>query len=218
MFRIRSLLSCLLVALPVVAFSQVQAADAGWLESVRKGGYVIVVRHGLTTANTSNDPMANPAKAGDSMSNPAQKSSGERQLSEQGRAQAKSIGEAMHKLNIPVGVVMTSPLQRAVDTGTLLGYGATTTNPDLGEAGPALSPEENNRRAEAMRKLASQRPTEKNLVIVSHKPNILDAFGKDWSNVTEGETSVFEPDGKGGYNLVVRVKADEWAGVTQATH
>ena len=217
MFRIRSFLTRLVLALlPMVAFSQAQAADSGWLESVRKGGYVIVVRHGLTTSDKS-DPMANPAKGADSMSNMAKKGTGERQLSEEGRAQAKAIGEAMHKLNVPVGMVMTSPLQRAVDTGTLLGYGSTTTNPDLGESGPALSAEENARRADAMRKLAGQRPADKNLVLVSHKPNILEAFGKDWSNVTEGEASVFEPDGKGGYKLIVRVKSDEWNGL-QATH
>lgn len=216
MSRIRSLLTCLVLALlPMVVFSRAQAADTGWLESVRKGGYVIVIRHGLTTSDKT-DPMANPAKAdskADSMSNMAKKGTGERQLSEEGRAQAKAIGEAMHKLSIPVGVVMTSPLQRAVDTGTLLGYGTTTTNPDLGESGPALSPEENARRADAMRKLAGQRPADKNLVLVSHKPNILEAFGKDWSNVTEGEASVFEPDGKGGYKLIARVKSDEWNGL-----
>jgi len=216
MSRIRSLLTCLVLALlPMVVFSRAQAADTGWLESVRKGGYVIVIRHGLTTSDKT-DPMANPAKAdskADSMSNMAKKGTGERQLSEEGRAQAKAIGEAMHKLNIPVGMVMTSPLQRAVDTGTLLGYGTTTTNPDLGESGPALSPEENARRADAMRKLAGQRPADKNLVLVSHKPNILEAFGKDWSNVTEGEASVFEPDGKGGYKLIARVKSDEWNGL-----
>jgi len=229
MSRIRSLLTCLVLALlPMVAFSRAQAADTGWLASVRKGGYVIVIRHGLTTSDKT-DPMANPAKepakgpakgaekGADSMSSMAKKGTGERQLSEEGRAQAKAIGEAMHKLSIPVGVVMTSPLQRAVDTGTLLGYGSTTTNPDLGESGPALSPEENARRADAMRKLAGQRPADKNLVLVSHKPNILEAFGKDWSNVTEGEASVFEPDGKGGHKLIVRVKSDEWNGL-QATH
>jgi len=220
MSRIRSLLTCLVLALlPMVAFSRAQAADTGWLESVRKGGYVIVIRHGLTTSDKT-DPMANPSRPdskADSMSSMAKKGTGERQLSEEGRAQAKAIGEAMHKLNIPVGMVMTSPLQRAVDTGTLLGYGSTTTNPDLGESGPALSPEENARRADAMRKLAGQRPADKNLVLVSHKPNILEAFGKDWSNVTEGETSVFEPDGKGGAKLIVRVKSDEWNGL-QATH
>jgi broad specificity phosphatase PhoE len=202
----------------MVAFSQAQATDAGWLESVRKGGYVIVVRHGLTTSDKS-DPMANPAKGGDPMSNPTRKSSGERQLSEEGRAQAKAIGEAMHKLKIPVGKIVTSPLQRAVDTGTLLGYGDASVNPDLAEAGPALSADENGRRADAFRKLVSANPPAGgNVVLVSHKPNITEAFGKDWSNVTEGEASVFQSNGKGGYKLIVRVKSDEWNGLLQATH
>lgn len=223
MFRIRSLLTCLAVALlPMVAFTPAHAADTGWIDSVRKGGYVIVVRHGFTTSDKS-DPMANPAKAadkgGDSMSKMAKKGAGERQLSEEGRAQAKAVGEAMHKLKIPVGKVITSPLQRAVDTGTLLGYGDTSANPDLAEAGPALSAEENSRRAEAFRKLASTNPPAGgNVVLVSHKPNITEAFGKDWSNVTEGEASVFQPDGKGGYKLIVRVKSDEWNALVQAAH
>jgi len=226
MSPVRLLLSSLLFALlPAVAVSQAQAADGGWIDSVRKGGYVIVIRHGQTTSDNS-DPMANPAKgtdpkaadpkAADPMSNPAKKGAGERQLSEQGRAQAKSVGEAMHKLKIPVGVVMTSPLQRAVDTGTLLGYGSATTNPDLGEAGHAVSSEENTRRAEALRKIVGQRPADKNLVIVTHKPNITEAFGKEWSNVTEGEASVFEPDGKGGYKLVARVPSNDWNGLVKA--
>lgn len=216
MSPVRLLLSSLLFALlPAVAVSQAQAAGAGWIDSVRKGGYVIVIRHGQTTSDNS-DPMANPAKGADPMSNPAKKGAGERQLSEQGRAQAKSVGEAMHKLKIPVGVVMTSPLQRAVDTGTLLGYGNATTNPDLGEAGHAVSPEENTRRADALRKIVGQRPADKNLVIVTHKPNITEAFGKDWSNVTEGEASVFEPDGKGGYKLLARVPSNDWSGLIKA--
>jgi len=49
------------------------------------------------------------------------------------------------------------------------------------------------------------------LVIVSHKPNIVDAFGKDWSDLREGEASVFEPAGQGGYKLIVRVPADAMA-------
>src|SRR6185312_12884168 len=124
MSRIRLLILCMLFELfPVIAFSQPVATQAGWLESMRLGGYVIVLRHGLTTSDqASPDPMANPKK-----------SAGERQLSEPGRAQAKSVGEGMRKLKIPVGVVMTSPLQRAVDTGTLLGFGEVTVNPDLAE-------------------------------------------------------------------------------------
>ena len=38
----------------------------------------------------------------------------------------------------------------------------------------------------------------------------MDAFGKDWFDLQEGEASLFKPDGNGGTNFVVRVLADEW--------
>jgi hypothetical protein len=49
-----------------------------------------------------------------------------------------------------------------------------------------------------------------NCILVTHKPNILDAFGKDWFDVREGEASIFKPDGKGGFTLVGRVQAADW--------
>ena len=96
-------------------------------------------------------------------------------------------------------------------------FGDVVANADLSEAGSAVSPEENKHRSEVLGKLvALQPPVDNNLVIVTHKPNILEAFGKDWSDVREGEASVFEPDGKGGYKLIVRVQANEWAALLQA--
>ena len=50
-----------------------------------------------------------------------------------------------------------------------------------------------------------------NTLIVTHKPNILDAFGKDWFDIREGEASVFKPDGSGAYTLVGRVQIAQWA-------
>jgi len=209
-----SLLCALVALLPAVASSQ-----PDWVGDLRHGGYVVVFRHGATyTDQAKTDPMSNPTK--DPMSNPTtgKNAAGERQLNSEGRAQAKSIGEAMHKLAIPVGVVMTSPLQRAVDTGKLLGFGEVSANPDLTEAGAAVAADENKRRAEAFRKLVAAMPSSGNLVIVSHKPNIMEAFGKDWSDLSEGEASVFKPDGNGGYKLIVRIKADEWSKLAQATN
>ena len=55
-------------------------------------------------------------------------------------------------------------------------------------------------------------------MIVSHKPNIVDAFGKNWSDVREGEASVFEPDGKGSYRLVVRIQADAWSELARVSN
>jgi hypothetical protein len=85
------------------------------------------------------------------------------------------------------------------------------------EGGLVVSPNENNRRMQALRKLAATVPPPgTNVVIVTHKPNIMDAFGKDWFDVREGEASVFKPDGSGGRALVVRVQASEWSKIAQA--
>ena len=79
-----------------------------------------------------------------------------------------------------------------------------------------MSPKENTRRAQAFRKLAgSLPPPGTNTVIVSHKPNIIDAFGKDWFEVRKGEASIFKPDGNGS-KLIARVQMDEWSRIAAA--
>jgi len=50
----------------------------------------------------------------------------------------------------------------------------------------------------------------KNTLLVTHKPNILDAFGKDWFEVKEGEASIFKPDNAGKAVLVARVQIADW--------
>ncbi len=125
----------------------------------------------------------------------------------------------MRRLNIPVALVLTSPVQRAVDTGKLLGLGEVSATPDLAESGPAASPEENSRRALALRKLVAGRPpADHNLVIVTHKPNIVDAFGGDWLDVREGEASVFKPDGSGGFKLIARAQENDWRKLAQVSN
>jgi phosphohistidine phosphatase SixA len=197
-----SLLYAVLAFLPVAAFGQPLPAELK--ADLRLGGYVIVLRHGATVSDQART---------DSMSRkdvPAQ-----RQLNEQGRAQAKSIGESMRKLKIPVALVLTSTVDRALDTGRLLGFGEVTATADLAESEAEVSPERN-RRAQALRKLVAQRPpADNNVVIVSHKPNLVDAFGANWSDVHEGEASIFEPDGKGGYKLLARIQATTWAELAQ---
>jgi broad specificity phosphatase PhoE len=201
-----ALLCALLGFLPATANSQPAPSQAGWIDDLRWGGYVIVFRHGATTLESAKtDPMSR------------KNVSTERQLTDQGRAQAKAIGESMRKLQIPVGLVLTSTTQRAVDTGTLLGFGEVAATPDLTESGPVVSPDESDRRAQALRKLVAGRPpADNNLVIVSHKPNIIEAFGKDWLDVREGEASVFEPDGNGGYKLIVRIQVSDWSKLVPA--
>ena len=74
-----------------------------------------------------------------------------------------------------------------------------------------VTPDENNRRAEAFRKLLAQAPENgKNNFLITHKPNIVDALGKDWFDVKEGEASIFMPEG-GKYPLVGRVPMEDSA-------
>lgn len=205
------LVGAVLAILPAaVVVSQPSTPSPGLLDKLRLGGYVIVLRHGTTNSEVAGrDPM----------SNPNWRSIVERQLNEEGRAQATEIGKALRDLGIPVSAVVTSPAQRAVDTGRLLGFGKVSTDPDLAEAGPAVSADENSRRADALRELVGfHKAADGNLVIVTHKPNLVEAFGKEWFGVREGEASVFESDFAGaGYRLVARVPADQWSRLARAS-
>src|SRR3954465_9489933 len=189
----------LALVLSVPAFGQ-SPSSASVIAALREGGNVIVVRHGATHPDQAD---TNPLDVKDTAH--------QRQLNDSGRAVAKAMGEALHALKVPVGKVQTSQFQRAIETGTLLGFGEVSSTADISEGGLVVSPNENNRRTAAMRKLAATAPPAgTNLILVSHKPNIMDAFGKDWFDVREGEASIFRPDSKGGFTLVGRVQGADW--------
>jgi len=207
MSRIGRIVLLAMLVTPWSSYAQAEPVQAEWVGALRNGGHVIVLRHGATYADQADTDPLHPE-------NVAQ----QRQLNDQGRALAKSIGDAMRKLKIPVGQVHTSVFNRAVETGKLLGFGEVTPSLDFTEGGLVVSPIENNRRMAALRKLAATAPPAgSNVVVVTHKPNILDAFGKDWFDVREGEASVLKPDG-GGYKLVVKVQADEWSKLAAASN
>jgi broad specificity phosphatase PhoE len=173
--------------------------------AVKQGGYVIVLRHGATNRDQADtDPLNfdNVVK--------------QRVLSTQGREQAKQLGEAFKALQIRFGQVYTSKFNRAVETGRLATELDVISTPDVTEGGLVVTPIENDRRTEALRKLTATPPAPgTNTLIVTHKPNILDAFGKDWFEVKEGEASVFKPDGAGKAVLVARVQLVDWIKAAQ---
>ena len=167
---------------------------------LRQGGYVIVFRHGATNRDQADtDPLQHD--------NIAQ----QRLLSDKGKEVAKQVGDAFKTLGIPLGKVYTSKFNRAVETGKLVSGGEMTASLDITEGGLVVTPIENDRRAEALKKLAGTMPEAgKNTLIVTHKPNIIDAFGKDWFEVKEGEASIFKPDSAGKAVLIARVQAVDW--------
>lgn len=170
------------------------------IADLKQGGYVIVFRHGSTHRDQADtDPLHH-----DNITQ-------QRLLSEQGKEVAKQVGEAFKRLGIPLGRVYTSKFNRAVETGKLLSGGEVTPSLEITEGGLVVTPIENDRRAEALRAMVGTMPEAgKNILIVTHKPNIIDAFGKDWFEVKEGEASVFRPDHSGKAVLIARLQAVDW--------
>jgi phosphohistidine phosphatase SixA len=193
------------VFLAAPASGQSHPNDPELAQALRAGGHVIVIRHGATNTDMADtDPLNhdNIAK--------------QRQLSPKGEEAAKALGGAFKTIGVPVGQVYTSRFNRAYQTAKLAGFDKVEKSIDITEGGLVVSPNENNRRAAAFRKLASSvPPAGGNVVVVTHKPNIIDAFGKDWFEVKEGEASIFKPDGSG-YKLVTRVQMDEWPRIAAA--
>src|SRR3989441_8260605 len=198
-----------LVLMTVLVAITASAQDAATMQDIltklRAGGHVIVVRHGATHADQADtDPL--------NLDNVAK----QRQLNDKGRADAKAIGEVFRAAGVPIGKSLSSRFYRAVETARLIGGKEPHATLDVSEGGQVVSPNENNRRTQAFRTIVGTPPDAgTNTLVVTHKPNILDALGKDWFEVREGEASIFKPEGNGKYSLVARVQIGQWAGATK---
>ena len=189
-----SLLAALAIAVPAA-----RADDKDLAQTLRAGGLVLVVRHGATDPDKADtDPL--------NFDNIA----AQRNLNDKGKALAKAFGDAVRQAGVPIGKVYTSKYNRAYETAVIAGFRDIEKTTDLTEGGLIVSPNENNRRAAAFRQMLAVAPKDHtNTILITHQPNIVAAFGKDWFDVKEGETSIFRPV-DGGYKLVARIQMDEW--------
>jgi phosphohistidine phosphatase SixA len=191
---------------PLAAPARAQTVDYKALAAqLKAGGYVLLVRHGATFPDQAD---TNPWDLSDV--------SKQRVLNDKGKELATQFGAALRAAGVPVGKVYTSKFNRAYQTAQLAGFTNIETTFDLAEGGLVVPPNENERRAKAMRTMLGTAPEKgANTVLITHKPNIQDGLGKDWWDVKEGEASIFKPeDGK--YTLVARVQMDEWPKIAAA--
>lgn len=188
-------------AMLAIAFStgSVAASDQEIAQALRAGGLVILVRHGATFPDKADtDPL--------NFDNIA----AQRNLNDKGKMLAKQFGDALRQAGVPVGKVYTSKYNRGYETAVIAGFKDIEKTADLTEGGLVVSPNENNRRAEALRKMLATVPQAgTNTVLVTHYPNIIAALGKDWFDVKEGEASIFRP-ANGSYTLVARLQMEDW--------
>ena len=192
---------CVLLTVGAVATTNAEApAKVDVVPILQKGGYVLFVRHPKTNPDQADiDPLhIDNVKA-------------QRQLSDEGRKQARDLGHALRALKIPVAAVLSSKFWRAQEAARLLGAGTVEVSLDLAEGGLVVSPNENQRRAQVLRKLlGTAPPAGKNVIIVGHKPNLQEAAGKDLGDVAEGEVVIFQPLSDGKSKVMARVPAPVW--------
>jgi len=171
---------------------------AALLQTLRGGGLILYFRHTSTDFGQNDDAMSGYEDC-----------ARQRNLTDNGRDEARRIGAAIKRLDIPIGDVLASPFCRTRETAQLI-FGRATVAPAV-RGGPAR-PETNDRYAE-LRKLLSTPPRAgTNLAIASHG-NPFRAV-TDTAYLAEGEAAVIRPLGAQGFRIVARIPKDGWDALT----
>jgi phosphohistidine phosphatase SixA len=187
---------CFCAALPTVAAEPPSESLTGpaLVQALKSGGLILYFRHASTDFGQNDEAMSGYEDC-----------ARQRNLTDRGRDEARRIGAAIKRLDIPVGDVLASPFCRTRETAQLI-FGRATASTAV-RGGPAR-PETTDRYAE-LRKLLSAPPRAgTNLAIASHG-NPFHAV-TDTQYLSEGEAAVIRPLGAQGFRVVARIPKDGW--------
>lgn len=170
------LLTAAAVVLPPPA--RADLAEGPVLDALRGGGCVVLLRHARTVSGVGDPPGF---RLGDCRT--------QRNLSEDGRLQARRLGERLQQAGVPVGPVRSSRWCRCVDTARLA-FGRVEPWPVLdsffaerADAGPGQTA--------ALREWALGWRGATNALLVTHQVNVTALTG-EW--VAMGEAMVLTPE------------------------
>ena len=165
---------------------------AARLARLREGGLVLFVRHERTDGTARDDA---DYALGDCTT--------QRNLSAAGVASAKEIGENLRTLDVPIGIVLASPMCRTLETARTM-FGEAQAKDALhgdGRDGAAIGAD--------LRQLAEEHAASgdgTNAVLVAHIANLEHAFG---TRVHEGDAAVIAMEG-GEPRIVGTIPANAW--------
>ena len=166
-------------------------------DMLRKGGYVIVMRHTSSPREAPAKPNADNKKA-------------ERQLDDEGRKTATAFGNTLRALKIPIGTVISSPTYRALETVRYAKLGTPQIAEELGDNGQSMQGGTQAQSRWLQQKVADF-PKGTNVLMVTHLPNLTGAFFQLANGVEDGEAMIFGPGTQEGRSVVVaRVKLADW--------
>ena len=179
-------LASLLLAVPAHA-----ADDEALWQRLRSGGHVILMRHAITTPGVG-DPAG--FKLDDC--------STQRNLDENGRAQATRIGEAFRAHRVTVGIVLASPRCRCMDTARLA-FGRA--EPMLALQGSLNNRELRRRQVDEITAVIARHRAVEPLVLVTHGSVVTDLTGLD---VRMGEFVVLQRSPDGAHRVAGRLHVE----------
>lgn len=183
------------------AAAQNELSGESLVETLRRGGYVIYFRHAAT--DWSQDDHVS-AKGDWTSCDPGRM----RQLSDQGRSQARRIGAAIRRLEIPVGRVLSSEYCRARQTAELMDLGPVKPTVDIMNMRAAHLVGGRETVVDRARTQLGRLPdNDTNTLIVGHGNLMRAATG---AYTGEAGAGVFEPLGDGNFQLVAQVAPDQW--------
>ena len=124
MAAILALASGALALISLAAPVPAAADDKDLANALRAGGLIIVLRHGATFPDQADTDPYHPDNI-----------AAQRNLNDKGKGLAKSFGDSLRAIGVPVGKVYTSQFNRAYETAVLAGFKDIEKTADLTEGG-----------------------------------------------------------------------------------
>ena len=181
---------------------------AALLKALRNGGYNLYMRHATSTIGTDQALLKTPMWW--------ENCAIQRNISEQGREQARTVGNAIVALKIPIGEIKTSQFCRVRDTAHLMNLGAIEITEALNHSlGQRVGTDVN-----AMRYalLTASPPKGTNTLLISHTHSATRTEEMVMAQLSEAEIVVYQPDGQGSTVPIARIPTTEWDNLMKLTN
>lgn len=183
-----------LLQLGWLATAPAWADDALWAV-LRRGGQVVLVRHASTTPGVGDPPGMQLADC-----------ASQRNLSDAGRAEARRLGAVLRERKVPVGVVLSSPWCRCLDTARLALQRDAKVEPALANlfGRPEQQPPQVTALRQAIARLPLSSPGAGNAFLFTHGSTVLALTGV---SPAQAEMVVLTPQADGGLVVAGRIAA-----------